>query len=84
MSEKGCIGRMHGISLDFEALNKFSLDSNRKVQCKARRSREDCSKSLSDQFGKEGLGYRSNPDGNNYFKNFSMENSDKQNGDSHR
>ena len=84
MSEKGCIGRTHGISLDFEALNKFGLDSNRKVQNKSRRSRKDCSKSLSDQFGKESLGYWSDPDSNNYFENFSMENSDtgKQNGDS--
>ena len=86
MSEKGCIGRTCGISLDFEALNKFGLDSNRKIQHKSRRSRKDCSKSLSDQFGKESLGYWSDPDGNNYFENFSMENSDRstgrQNGDS--
>ena len=86
MSEKGCIGRTRGISLDFEALNKFGLDSNRKIQNKSRRSRKDCSKSLSDQFGKESLGYWSDPDSNNYFENFSMENSDRstgrQNGDS--
>ena len=82
MSEKGCIGRTHGISLDFEALNKFGLDSNRKVQYKARRSKKECSKSLSDHFGKESLGYWSDPDSNNYFENFSIKNSDKQNGDS--
>ena len=84
MSEKGCVGRTRGISLDFEALSKFGLDSNQKIMNKSKRSRKDCSKSLSDQFGKESLGYWSNPDGNNYFENFSMENSDtaKQNGNS--
>ena len=84
MSEKGCVGRTRGISLDFEALSKFGLDSNRKImQNKSKRSRKDCSKSLSDQFGKESLGYWSDQDGNNYFENFSMQNSDtgKQNGD---
>ena len=71
MTEKLVSGRTHGISLDFEALNKYGVDSNRKTVSKACKTEKSRPKCLSNDFSKESLGYWSDPDGKEYFSNFS-------------
>ena len=76
--------RTHGINLNFEALSKYGINSHRKaisIVLKAGKSRPKC---LSGNFTKESLDHWSNPDGKNFFLNFSlnitMENQNTQDG----
>ena len=62
---------MHGISLDFEALSWYSIDSNKKAITKAIKAGKSKPKALVDSFDKENLGYWSDPDGKEYFSDFS-------------
>ena len=71
MTEKLVNSRTCGISLDFEALNKYGIDSNRKTVSRPVKSKKSRPKFLSDEFSKESLGYWSDPDGKEYFSNFS-------------
>ena len=63
-------GRMCGVSLDFEALSCYGVDSNKKAISKAVKSGKSKPKSLADSFEKENLGYWSNPDGKEFFSTF--------------
>ena len=57
MTEKLVNGRTHGINLDFEALNKYGVNSNRKTVTRPIKSGKSRPKCLSDDFSKESLGY---------------------------
>ena len=63
--------RTHGVSLDFEALSHYGVDSNKKAITKAIKAGKSKPKALVDSFDKENLGYWSDPDGKEYFSNFS-------------
>ena len=63
--------RTHGISLDFKALSRYGLDSNKKAITKAMKAGKSKPKALVDSFDKENLGYWSDPDGKEYFSKFS-------------
>ena len=65
------LSRTHGVSLDFEALSHYGVDSNKKGISKAAKAGKSKPKSLADSFEKENLGYWSDPDGKEYFSNFS-------------
>ena len=66
MSSRTC-----GVSLDFEALSRYGIDSNKKALTKAMKSGKSKPKALVDSFDKKNLGYWSDPDGKEYFSNFS-------------
>ena len=55
--EKVMSSRMCGVSLDFEALSRYSIDSNKKAITKAIKAGKSKPKSLVDSFDKENLGY---------------------------
>ena len=63
--------RMCGVSLDFKALSCYGIDSNKKAIMKAIKAGKSKPKALVDSFDKENLGYWSDPDGKEYFSNFS-------------
>ena len=63
MAEKLVLGRMHRISLDFKALNRYSINSNRKAISKAQKAGKSRPKCLSSDFSKESLGDLSITDG---------------------
>ena len=62
---------MRGVSLDFKALSRYGVDSNKKAITKAIKAGKSKPEALVDSFDKENLGNWSNPDGKEYFSNFS-------------
>ena len=69
--EKVMLSRTCGVSLDFEALSQYGIDSNKKAITKAIKAGKSKPKALVDSFDKENLGYWSDPDGKEFFSNFS-------------
>ena len=49
--------RTHGVSLDFQALSHYGIDSNKKAITKAVKAGKSKPKALVDSFDKETLGY---------------------------
>ena len=66
--------KTRGIKLDFEALSHYGIDSNRKIMPKkSSRANQNKSKCLGNLIENDGIGYWSDPSGENFLSDCSTE-----------